>query len=103
MSAIVFLGTPHRGASGTTDIGKVVGTIINACLSISQSGGFTGTTRTDLLNTLSSNSVALEELATSFRNRLADLDIVTFYETETTPPMPQVVSNATLSKSFSKA
>ncbi|OCK76186.1 hypothetical protein K432DRAFT_437179 [Lepidopterella palustris CBS 459.81] len=89
--AIIFLGTPHKGASGTTDIGKVVGNIINACLYVSGSGGFAGTTRTDLLNTLSSDSEALKTLATSFRNRSRNLEIVTFYETETTPPFTQLI------------
>jgi hypothetical protein len=90
-TAIVFLGTPHRGASGTTDIGKMVGGVINACLRISKSAGMTGTTRTDLLNTLSADSDALKDLATSFRNRLQSLEVVTFYETEITPPLAQLV------------
>jgi hypothetical protein len=51
----------------------------------------TGTTRTDLLNTLSADSDALKDLATSFRNRLRNLEIVTFYETEITPPLAQLV------------
>lgn len=51
----------------------------------------TGTTRTDLLNTLSADSDALKDLATSFRNRLRNLEIVTFYETEITPPLAEVV------------
>lgn len=91
-TAIVFLGTPHKGASGSTDIGKLVGSVINACLYVSKAGGLAGNTRTDLLNTLSSDSEALKNLATSFRNRLRDLDIVTFYETETTAPLAQLVS-----------
>jgi len=89
--SIVFLGTPHRGASGTTDIAKLVGNVINACLCVSRSGGIAGTTRIDLLNTLSTDSEALKSLATSFRNRLQKLQIVTFYETETTPPLTQLV------------
>jgi len=90
-TAIVFLGTPHRGASGSTDIGKAVGKVINACLYISKSAGMLGTTRTDLLDTLSIDSDALKDLATSFRNRLRNLEIVTFYETEVTPPLAQLV------------
>lgn len=51
----------------------------------------TGTTRTGLLNTLSADSNALKDLATSFRNRLRNLEIVTFYETEITPPLAELV------------
>jgi hypothetical protein len=91
ISGIVFLGTPHRGAQGTADIGKAVGAVINAILGVPHIRGVTGSTRVDLLNTLSANSESLKDLATSFRNRLDALDIVTFYETETTPPLSYLV------------
>lgn len=55
----------------------------------------TGTTRTDFLNTLSADSDALKDLATSFRNRLRNLEIVTFYETEITPPLAELVRTPT--------
>jgi len=90
-SAVLFLGTPHRGASGTTDMGKLVGNIINVCLYVSGGRGLTGDTKTHLLDTLSANSSALKDIAMSFRNRSRDLKIVTFYETETTPPVGQLV------------
>jgi hypothetical protein len=97
-TAIVFFGTPHRGASGTTDIGLLVGKVINVCLSMSKSGGLTGNTRTDLLDTLSADSNALKDLATSFRSRLRNLEIVTCYETEITPPLKQPVRILSISR-----
>ena len=90
--AIVFLGTPHGGASETTDVAKLVGHVINACLYVSRSGGVAGIARIDVRDTLSTDSDALKILAASFKNRLHNLQIVTFYETEITPPLAQVVS-----------
>ena len=90
--AIVFLGTPHGGASETTDVAKLVGHVINACLYVSRSGGVAGIARIDVRDTLSNDSDALKILATSFRNRLQNLRILTFYETEITPPLAQLVS-----------
>lgn len=90
-SAVLFFGTPHRGASGSSDMAKLIGNILNVCLLVSGSRGLTGTTQTHLLDTLSANSSALEDIATSFRNRSSNLDIITFYETETTPPVGQLV------------
>jgi hypothetical protein len=90
-TSIVFFGTPHRGSKGATDIGKMVGTVVNACLSVSQTAGLTGTTRNDLLRTLGANSEPLKDLAISFRNRLHKLEIVTFYETEKIPPLSELV------------
>lgn len=90
--AIVFLGTPHGGTSETTDVAKLVGHVINACLHVSRSDGVTGIARIDVQDTLSSDSDALKILATSFRKRLQNLRIVTFYETEITPPLAELVS-----------
>ena len=90
--AIVFLGTPHGGTSGTTDVAKLVGHVINACLYVSRSGGVAGIARIDVRDTLSTDSDALKILAATFKNRLYNLRIVTFYETEVTPPLAQLVS-----------
>ncbi|KAF1922717.1 ankyrin [Didymella exigua CBS 183.55] len=89
-SAIVFFGTPHRGSKGA-DIGKMVGRVVNMCLRASQTAGLAGTIRNDLLTTLGSNSQALSDLAVSSRNRLRDLGIVTFHETETIPGLSELV------------
>jgi hypothetical protein len=69
----------------------MVGTVVNACLSVSQTAGLTGIIRNDLLKTLSANSEPLKDLAISFRNRLHKLEIVTFYETEKIPPLSELV------------
>jgi len=94
--AIVFLGTPHGGASETADVAKLVGHVINACLYVSRSGGVASIARIDVRDTLSIDSDALKILATSFRNRLQNLRIVTFYETEITPPLTQLIVDKAL-------
>jgi hypothetical protein len=82
-SGIVFFGTPHRGSKGA-DVGKIVG-------SASQAAGIAGSIRDDLLTTLGSNSQALSDLAISSRNRLTNLEIVTFHETETMLGLSELV------------
>ncbi|KAF2791689.1 ankyrin [Melanomma pulvis-pyrius CBS 109.77] len=89
-SAIVFFGTPHRGSKGA-DLGKIVGRVVNMCLRASQTAGIPGSIRDDLLTTLGSNSRALSDLAVSSRNRLKNLEIVTFCETETLPELSELV------------
>lgn len=61
------------------------------CLRASQTAGIAGSIRDDLLTTLGSNSQALSDLAVSSRNRLRDLEIVTFHETETMPGLSELV------------
>jgi hypothetical protein len=89
-SGIVFFGTPHRGSKGA-DVGKIVGKVVNVCLRASQAAGIAGSIRDDLLTTLGSNSQALSDLAISSRNRLTNLEIVTFHETETMPGLSELV------------
>lgn len=84
VAGVIFLGTPHRGSS-VARLGSVVGSIIN----------FPGlpmkAVRTDLLDYLKLGSCHLQDLAVSVRNRLADLAVVSFYETEAQSPLPSVV------------
>jgi hypothetical protein len=61
------------------------------CLHASQTAGLAGTIRDDLLTTLGCNSQALNDLAVSSRNRLGDLGIVTFHETENMPGLSGLV------------
>jgi hypothetical protein len=89
-SAIIFFGTPHRGSKGA-DIGKLVGRVVNMFLRTSQTAGIAGTIRDDLLTTLGSNSEALNDLAIASRNRLGNLGIVSFHETETMPGLSELV------------
>lgn len=84
-AGVIFLGTPHRGSS-VSSLGSVVGAIVN----------FPGLpvkpVRTDLLDYLRLGSRHLQDLAVSVRNRLADLAVVSFYESEAQYPLPSVVS-----------
>jgi hypothetical protein len=61
------------------------------CSRASQIAGIAGSVRDDLLTTLGSNSQALSDLAISSRNRLRNLEVVTFYETETMPGLSELV------------
>ncbi|CAO2658177.1 Nn.00g074370.m01.CDS01 [Neocucurbitaria sp. VM-36] len=92
-SSIVFFGTPHRGAQGIADIGKTIGSVVNACLRVSQTAGLTGVTRTDILKTLTADSESLKDLSLSFRNRLDKIDVVTFLETMPVPPLSDLIVN----------
>jgi hypothetical protein len=84
VKGVIFLGTPHRGSSVAT-LGGVVGTIVNL------PGLATKTVRTDLLDYLRPESRHLQDLAISVRNRLADLTVVSFYESEAQYPLPSVI------------
>jgi hypothetical protein len=61
------------------------------CLRASQTAGIAGSIRDDLLTTLGANSQALSDLAISSRNRLRNLEIVSFHETETMPGLSDLV------------
>lgn len=89
-SAIVFFGTPHRGSNGA-DIGKTIGRVVNLCLRASQMTGIAGSVRNDLLTVLGSHSQALGDLAISSRNRLRNMEVVTFCETETLPGLSELI------------
>jgi hypothetical protein len=65
------------------------------CLRASQTAGLAGTVRDDLLTTLGSNSQTLSDLAVSSRNRLRDLEIVTFFEREKMPGLSKLVHFST--------
>ncbi|KAK0611365.1 Alpha/Beta hydrolase protein [Immersiella caudata] len=84
VTGVVFLGTPHRGSSAAT-LGSVVGTIVNL------PGLPAKSVRTDLLDYLKPGSRQLQDLAISVRNRLANLTVVSFYESEAQYPLPSVI------------
>jgi hypothetical protein len=89
-TAIVFLGTPHRG-SKIADTARTVGDLANTFLRVTQVAAFTGAIRSDLVGALSLNSDKLQALAKSFHDQLDYLRIVTFYEQMITPPLKSVV------------
>lgn len=88
---VAFLGTPHRG-SGSASLASVFATIINICVATASVGMRSRTARADLLDHLSYNSDVLQDLLLSARNPLHNLTVVSFYETEPTPPLPTLVS-----------
>ncbi|KAH6986404.1 hypothetical protein BKA56DRAFT_613779 [Ilyonectria sp. MPI-CAGE-AT-0026] len=87
---VAFLGTPHRG-SESAKLGSTLATIINICTKTSTAGMRPRAVRNDLLDDLSSNSNTLQDLLLSARNRLRNLTVVSFYETEATPPLSSLV------------
>lgn len=91
VSGIVFMGTPHRGSS-IANLGSVVGRIVNTCSATTTATLQNRVIRTDLLDYLNHGSKALHDLAVSVRNRLQDLVIISFYETEALSPLSSMVS-----------
>jgi hypothetical protein len=85
----VFLGTPHKGSNAAT-LGTLVGRIVNTFVAATSAGLQTRATRTDLLDYLSYDSKHLQDLAVSVRNRLADLTVISFYESEAQYPLSVV-------------
>lgn len=85
----MFLGTPHRGSNLAT-IGSIVGKIIN----IGNLGLGGAIVKTNLLDSISYDSRSLQDLEVSVRNRLHDLAVVSFYETQTMPKLSTLVKNA---------
>ncbi|KAI1504195.1 hypothetical protein F5X99DRAFT_372815 [Biscogniauxia marginata] len=93
---VTFLGTPHRG-SHIANLGNIVGNIINACMLTTSTNGQPAIIRTDLLNHLNYDSSVLQDLFLSARHRLQNIAIVSFYETEPTPPFSSLIVDRTSS------
>lgn len=87
---VVFLGTPHRG-SPTATPAKLFGDILNVAWSASGGRLFRRGVGTNLLRDLRRNSSELVAIADSFTQRASALQIVTFYERYTTPPVGAIV------------
>jgi len=87
---VVFLGTPHRGSSTATQA-KLFGDILNVAWCTSGGPLFRRGVQTDLLRDLGRNSSELIAIADSFTQRASALQIVTFYERYTTPPVGTIV------------
>lgn len=93
IAGVVFLGTPQRG-SDMANIGAIAGRVINACAMAASAGLHNRIVRRDLLDNLSFDSKALQDLSISVRNRLLDMDVVSFYETKPLSPFSCLVSDA---------
>jgi hypothetical protein len=72
VSAILFLSTPHRG----TNLAEILNRILQASF-ISAPKQY--------ISDLTKNSLSLQKLNEQFRHVAPKLDIVSFYETQTTP------------------
>ena len=83
---IVFLGTPHRG-SNLANLASVIGNMLN----VSSIAVRPAVIKTGDLKLLTKNSGLLLDLAMSVRNRLENISVVSFYETEPTPPLNVLV------------
>ena len=84
ISAIIFLATPHRGSS----LAVVLDQILRSTLVISSK---------QYVSELAKNSFTLQKLNEQFRHIAPRLDIISFYETQSTPlgfGNAQVVSNS---------
>lgn len=89
--AILFFGTPHRGARGTPGVGIFLGDVLDVCTRATGTRLFAGKTRGDLLKNLEANSPDLREITAKFRHVLGEIDVVTYYETEEKRPLGRLV------------
>ena len=65
VKAIIFIGTPHRGA----DLAALLGNVLTVTLS-----------RKPFVDQLRSDSESIQEINNLFRDRTTSLDLVSFYE-----------------------
>ena len=87
---IVFMGTPHRGSQIAAALGPLA-TFANFWLDISFTSNFVGSMRTDLINILSRDSVKLDEINESFRQRAKGMTIISCYESVKPPGASSLV------------
>ena len=88
---VIFLGTPHNG-SKMAAIGSALSGVIYLLGSISLLNCFLGRTRSDLVKMLKSWSPELGRISDSFRHRVKNMDVVSFYETMAYSLLNQEVS-----------
>ncbi|KAJ4158057.1 uncharacterized protein LMH87_008602 [Akanthomyces muscarius] len=87
---VVFLATPHRG-SDIANLANIFFTIANTCQAVTTVGLRPTAARTELLEYLTRNSKALQDLITSVRHSLKSLSVVTFYESKFMPPLSSLI------------
>jgi ankyrin repeat domain-containing protein 50 len=83
VTAILFLGTPHRGSQETV-FPLVLTSIANVALA--GTSRFVGSMRSDLIKSLERDSKILKDVSTNFRNQTHDIKIASFIEQDRTPP-----------------
>ena len=90
-AAIIFFGTPHRGARITPNLGIFFGDIVDLFVNAAGVRLTAGKTRTDLLEALKANSPSLRELSDRFRHICKDFKTITIYEKEEKSPLRRLV------------
>ncbi|KAH7019650.1 hypothetical protein EDB80DRAFT_676627 [Ilyonectria destructans] len=83
---VAFLATPHTG-SDSANLASVFLTIVSIFKATTTVGWRPRAARTELLDYLSRNSDALQDLLVSVRHRLHDVSVVSFYETQAMAPL----------------
>lgn len=96
---MVFLATPHTG-SDSANLASVFLTIVNTFKATTTVGWRPRAARTELLDYLSRNSDALQDLLVSVRHRLHNVSVVSFYETQAMAPLSFLVSKEIISLLF---
>lgn len=82
------MSTPHRG-SDATRWPELLANIANTGTWLIS--GLSGSMRKDLLEGLQRNSSMLEKISTAARNQLEGIQIYSFYEQKSTPPLSRKV------------
>lgn len=90
--AIMFMGTPHRGSDIATSLVPLIDAI-NLGLRYSGGSRIAGIMRHDLVDMLSRNSTALDDINESFIPRAKNMHIISCYETRSPENMNHLVSS----------
>ncbi len=80
VSGIVFLSTPHRGASMAQTLNRIL------------SAGFLTHSPKEYISDLQTNSVTIQEINEQFRNIAPSISIVSFFETQHTTVGPSSIT-----------
>jgi hypothetical protein len=83
LSGILFLGTPHRG-SETADVASVLTGVVNAAARLGSLGLAKNPLQQNILNELRTGSKPLRELHDTFRKRVSEIQVKSFFETKDT-------------------
>lgn len=95
--ALCSLGRPIGAVPSQRSLVSLAVCISNTSMAATSAGGRTGPIRIDLLEQLHHDSEALQDLSLAARNRLRNIRVVSFYETEPSPPLSSLVSHFTFS------
>ncbi|PSS20674.1 hypothetical protein M430DRAFT_41958 [Amorphotheca resinae ATCC 22711] len=88
--AVLFFGTPHRG-SDQASIGSVIFNIFNNVISVTVPDRYLAKARQDLVALLKYQNQTLTDLSEAFRIQSKVLEIVSFYESASSPPFNKLL------------